>query len=193
MSVWGDSSMRKALLPSLIIGILIGSACDSSAVNSSAPGLAPPPASMAARGQNAVSRAMRTCIADVTARDPALDARRDAEAGERRLFAPQSDPATFLEAPGLAGCTLPLEGEVPQRPGFFDRYDFHDDRGRADLRAECGLAIRNYRGAYNRALAAIAPDSIARSCIRGRGRIDPTYRPVDLEEFRTRMRRMYGE
>jgi hypothetical protein len=144
-------------------------------------------------GNAAVNRAMRACIAELAARDPAADARRDAAAGERRLFPTQTDPATFPEATGLRGCTLPLAGTAPRRPGFFDRYDYEDDRGRADLRAECGLAIGNYKGAYNRALASVAPDSIRRSCAQGRGSVDPGYRPADLEAFRRRMLAIYGE
>ncbi len=138
--------------------------------------------------------ALRACIKDLATRRPAEDAAADVARGDLDFHFDWGPENSYAYAPGLAECEAyaPPGGKRSGRQGWFDKFSV-EWPGRADLRTECQMSANNYRAAYNRAKAALRPASFRTNCNRGRGRIDPSYKPFDVDAFRREAEKTYGK
>ncbi len=137
--------------------------------------------------------ALRACIADLTAGDPADDAAADVQRGDLDFFFEWGSEEPFVYAPGIAQCEIigPVGNLKPGRRAYFDRFS-GDSSGASDLRIACLKSIQNYKAAYNRAKATLRPESLKTNCVSGKGRIDPSYKPSDVDGFRREAEKTYG-
>lgn len=127
-----------------------------------------------------------SCFRTVPSRDVESDVRREAALGERRFFYVGGWEGMSWHPLGIASCSRPAGRPDERRQLAVAGYALPPS-GSTQVGDACAIAILNYAGEYNQAMAKLFPASLRRNCPSGHGRIDGSYRPDDLVKLARRL------